>query len=793
MFDQTTDILLKIPANHSVVQLCGEQMQLHNNSVTTKCPECGSRMYTQVNSFLCENSVCKLRVATPLEYLATTKFRKDINKTYDTYLNIVDPKGKIVLDKQHTINDLVLRRRLLQLVIDSFSEPAQTFEDITINGWLRVQGIEISNIQSVAFVWSQEKLERYLSLVDGFDLKKIPACDYYLVVPFFTSPSTIGGILFTSPDMNSPVMHVFSSKKYMWAGLLKNNKVFKEYLVTSSFSNLIELIGSNKLFVADQIPILCVYVNNAGFDFDFIPENIHYLFDVHSDILGTNLASMNVDCNSFKVGNINKCPTSGNACTWDEFLPRFISASIKKYGLSPSVITFIDSCNISPVQEYKILNKLMLDGMGSESAKLKTHFSNKIIFSDNNTVVSQRSDGYVLVTGKANKKVSHISNFTLDIEKNIAFPDQKKVISEAVVNFKDQQIKVWIPLESLETANSVEDCVRTAWITNDSSKSSESAIPLIINKLDYRKFITPYTRSIASRCQYLQGISFLGWDFKKTVFQGPGWFIDSTGIHSSDAILYPDSVFLNCFDQRKFDLSYVENLTLKEKNAIAIIIGIIGRGYFDKLTNGIKASSELNSELTDILYTLGQTKYLSPDSREIKIPQNNGFPVGVIHTSEFYRSKTISPVVDLDRNTNLSIVGKTNPYFFYILSEVVKKIISAEIESPERFNSCDILNTLTQEGVSYIAQAIGEKWDIRPVINSYDSLFSSISKEDLQQEVVINPSQGTVKCRIGKLNAPDKAIAVEDNYFYMPLTEFTSNAYAFYGDNSIEFEYDLPD
>lgn len=792
MFDQTTDILLKIPASHSVVQICGEQMKIQDNSIITKCPECSSRMFSQANSFLCENYVCSLKTATPLEYLATTKFKKDLSKAYDYYLKLIDPKNKIVLDKHQAVTDLILRRRLLQLVIDSFVEPNQTFDDITINGWLRTQGINIANIQSVAVVWNQDKLNKYLGLVGGFDLKKIPSCDYYLVVPFFTSPSSLGGILFTSPDMQTPVMHVLSSKKYMWAGLLKNSRVFKEYLVTSSFSNLIELIGSNRLFITDQIPLLCVYVNPAGFDYDFIPENIHYLFDTNTDILATGMTSMSIDCSSFRVGDINKCPTSGNACTWDSFLERYISASIKKFGLSSSVLCFIDSCSMSPAQEYRVLNKLMLNGFGSEATKLKTHFSNKIIFSDMNTIVSQRSDGYVVVTGKANKKISQISNFTLDVERNIAFPDQKKVISEALVNFKDQQIKVWIPLDSLETANSVEDSVRTAWIVNENSKNSEDAIPLIINKLDYRKFITPYTRNIASRCPYLQGISFLGWDFNKTKFQGPGWSVDAAGIQRSESILYPDSDFLNCFVKKDPIDELSDEISINEKTAISVIVGIIGRGFFDKITNGIKSSSELNEELTNMLFSLGQNRYLSPDSREIKISQNNGFPVGVIHTSDFYRMKTISPVIDLDRSSNLSLSGTFRPYIFHIVAEVIKKLINQQIEAPERFSSCDILNTLTQEGIGYINQALGVNWDIKPTTNYYDTLFSGITKEEIQKEVVINPSSGTVRCKIGKLRSTEKAISYDDKYFYLPLTEFTSNAYAFYGDNNLEFDYDLP-
>jgi len=112
-------------------------------------------MFSQANSFLCENYVCSLKTATPLEYLATTKFKKDLSKAYDYYLKLIDPKNKIVLYKHQAVTDLILRRRLLQLVIDSFVEPNQTFDDITINGWLRTQGINIANIQSVAVVWQE--------------------------------------------------------------------------------------------------------------------------------------------------------------------------------------------------------------------------------------------------------------------------------------------------------------------------------------------------------------------------------------------------------------------------------------------------------------------------------------------------------------------------------------------------------------------------------------------------------------------------------------------------------------
>jgi hypothetical protein len=791
MFDQTTDILLKIPASHAVVQACGSKIKILNNRIHTDCPECSSKMWIHNNSFVCENSMCRLKVSSPFEFLATSMFRKDVDKAVPYFQNLIDPKGKIIIDQRELSADLLLRRKLLQLFIDSALDPHDTFEDITINGWLRQQGIVIENIREIATVWSRNQLAKYESLTSDFGLKKIPYADYYLVIPYFTSPSTIGGVLITSPEMETPVRHTFSNKKYMWAGLLKNSVVSKEYLVTASFSNLLDLIGSNKMLITDQIPILSVYVNPSGFDYDFVPDRIHYLFDASSELLADTISYLAEDCEDFIVGNIMKCPTVDNALTWNEFLDRYIMAMISRSGINSAVLSFIDSCRLTGAQEYRLLNNLLLNGFHKENAKLKTHFSNKVIFLDNNTSVAQRAEGYVLSTGKSVKKVTQISNFTLEIERNVAYPDQKKVISEATANFKDQQLKVWIPLDGLETANTVEEAVRNAWIISDHAKQSDNSIPLIINKLDFRKYISPYTRNLAAKCPYSQGVSFLGWDFNKTKFQGPGWHIDENGIQQNDSILYPDSEFLNCYNPVKFSFDHSELLTVQDKKAIALIVGMIGRGFFDKLTNGIKCPEDINSNITDILYTLGQVKYLSPDTREIKISQNNGFPVGVINTSDFFRSKTISPVIDLDRNSNLGLVGNNKNYFYFLMNAVITGLIKKLIDAPTRFNSCDIATTLTQEGLHYVEQAIGERWDLAITLSEYDVLFSSMTKDDLKTKFKINPSRGVVTYRVSELPNLSIASAKEGDIGMIPLHDFTNKVYAYYEDNDIDFEYEL--
>lgn len=791
MFNQTTDILLKIPATNHVTQCTGNKISIINDSLYTSCPECNSRMWVYSNSFICENYMCKLKTATPIEYLAAAEFNCSIKNALEKYIKIVDPNGRVIIEKNQTVEDLVIRRRLLQLIIDSSRLEHQSFDDITINGWLRLQGIDINNIQNVAIVWNQATMSKYNDLVQNFDLKKIPKCDYYLVVPYMTSGSSLGGILFTSPSLNKPIMHTFSSKKYMWAGMFQSTHIKKEYLVTSSFSNLLELLGNNKLVITDQIPLLCVHVNKYAFDYDFIPSSIHYLFDPVNDIVGTNMTALNYDCGDLKIGNINTCPTVGVAYTWDKFLEKYVMFMINKFGLTDSIINFLDSCELTSAQEYKVLNSLSVGGLGVEYNKLKQHFSNKIIYIGDNTCVSQMSDGYVVSTGKTTKKVSQISNFTLEVGRNVAFPEQKKVLSETTVHFKDQEFKVWLPVESLETANSVEEAVRNAWITGDTSTSSNDSIPLIISKLDYRKFIAPYTRSMAAKCTYSQGISFLGWDFKKTLFQGPGWVIDAGGLKESHSILYPESDFLNMFKTTTPLGGSAESITSMDKKNIAILLAIIGRGFFSKLTPGIKADKESNKSMTDLLYTLGQSKYYSPDSREIKIENNNGFPVGTINTSEFYRQKTLSPVIDLDRNNNMLVTGEYKGYLFYILTAVVTGILNNLINSPNHFSSSDITNTLVKEGLYYVEQTTGERWEIAIKEDAYDSLFTVFNKEDIQTAFKINPSKGTVKCTKNKDLVNLGIGTTDENFLYLPITEFTSKAYTYYDDYNLDFDFEL--
>jgi len=791
MLDSTTEILLKVPTAHNVVQAGGNKIEIFNSKLFTSCPECSSRMWITHNSFFCENSICSLKCCNPVEYLAAANHGFDLEKAVDNFIEIADPKHKIPVTPSILKEDLIIRRKILQLVINSQKDPQLSFDDITISGWLRTQGIDINNIRTIAIVWNSATIKKYLTVVAGIKLKSLPSCSHYIVIPYMSSPGSIGGLLFTAPEFDKPVMHLFSAKKYIWAGLLGGTDIKDEYLVTSSFSNLVDLVAGNKMFITDQIPLLSVHVNQAAFDYDFIPKSIHYLYDNNTDIVATMMANLAHDCTAFRIGNINTCPISGMSYSWDDFLVKYTNLYIQKYGLNSALYTFLDSCGLTAAQEYKILESLSLNNFANECNLIKKHFSNKIIHMADNICVMQKSDGYVMNSGKTNVKTTSLSNFTLNVLKNIAFPEQKKILSELSVNFKDKEFTTWIPVEGLESANTVEESVRNAWISSDVSADSEDSIPIITNKIDYRKYVSPYTRSIASRCSYSQGVSFLGWDFKRTYFQGPGWIIDNTGINAKDSLLYPNSDYLNCYTNKVPSMSGNAPDDESYNYCLATLVALICRGYFEKITPGIKVPKEHNAMMTAMLHTLGQKKYFSPDPRDAKVDQNNGFPIGVIHTSEYYREKCISPVLDLDREHNTVLSGDYLGHVYFIVSEVVGATLRGLLNYPNTFSSSDISNTLVKEGAYYIEMVTGKKWEVNILEDQYDTIFRNFEKTELIKSFKINPSTGVAYCLEQKMIPEIKIGVRKEGNILFPMSEFTSKASAYYQDNSLDFEYEL--
>ncbi len=783
MFNTASDILLKVPATNSVCIATGSELHTKGKYNFSSCPECSSRMWTIKNAFLCENSLCSLRVATPLEFLAAKSYKYNIGNALDHYISIVDPRNKLPLEKNIIAEDLTLRRKVLQLVVNSSKNSLGTFEDITVSGWLRKQGISLSDLKSAAVIWNKETVSRYIGMLGSMKQPVIPDNPYFLVIPYMTSHSSLGALLFTSPEMSKPVIHYFSSKKYMWAGLLFETKPNDSYLVTSSFSNFLNLTAKNRVFITDQIPLLSVLVNKGAFDYDFCPDNVHYLFDNKTDFSSGVMTELAFDCKDFKIGSLGTCPNTGTAYTWNKFIEVFVLRNIEKYGLSGNVLSFVDSAQLSNAQELNLINKLTLSGFVVEANELRKHLSNKIIHLGDNTCVTQTSDGYKLSSGKTNKKVSPITNFTLDVIKNVAFPEQKKVLSEVIVNFKEKEFSMWLPVDGLESSSSVEESVRNGWINSAHAGDSREAIPMIMNKTDYRKFISPYTRNLASRCPYKTGVSYLGWDFKKTKYVGPGWFITQEGYFQDDNILYPDSEFMKKFISSEL---YADNTSIELNNGIkkcyAILLGFIARNFFDRLIKGIKIPSSENDIITSLLASLGQLDFLSPDHRSSIIENNHGFPVGVINTSEYYLNKVVAPAIEVERKFNNRLTQTIDSkHFHYVLISVIAGLINGRITDVKEVNSSSFMNSIILEGSSVIEQATGIPWNVEITSDPYDELFSAIPKVDLIKTVKLLPSKGVAVYRSSKTKSERE----------FPMDEFTSKAYTYYNDNGIDFEFEL--
>ena len=342
---------------------------------------------------------------------------------------------------------------------------------------------------------------------------------------------------------------------------------------------------------------------------------------------------------------------------------------------------------------------------------------------------------------------------------------------------------MWLPVDGLESSSSVEESVRNGWINSAHADDSRDAIPMIINKTDYRKFISPYTRNLASRCPYKTGVSYLGWDFKKTKYVGPGWFVTQEGYFQEDNILYPDSEFMKKYITSEL---YADNTSVELTNSLkkcyAIILGFISRSFSDKLVKGVKIPTSENDIFVSLLASLGQLDYFSPDHRSNIIENNHGFPVAVINTSEYYLNKVVSPAIEVERKFNNRLTQNIDSkHFHYVLISVIAGLINGRISGAKEVNSSSFINSIILEGSSIIEQATGIPWKVEIPSDPYDELFSELPKTELVKVVRLLPSRGVAIYKGGKSKITRE----------FPMDEFTNKAYTYYSDNGIDFEFDL--
>lgn len=570
----------------------GAGLTRKENTHVTRCPGCGSDMHVLTHDLVCENDSCNLRTITGFEFLSIKSFGGDLAKTAAACSSVLRSKKVPVQVPDSEISDYYTRIRDVRKLFEVDQEQKKiSYLQALADGWLRKNKLDPEIIRRVSRVWTSAEMQIYNNLVKPDSPMELGPSDFVVAIPYSASFSEVGAVLFLRDGYHKPTVHRIEPYKYMWAGLQNIRPENSTCLVTQNFSKFFQCLAGGKYQHPDY-PFACMLYDGLCSRFKFIPETPVYLFDPDKDVSMASVASLYKDKPSLEIADSRK-PLSGlSHQKWEAFiLEECARRAMSAEGIPEILLQYIDSCKLPHSSERKLCRFLMNSGLREKSMLLDHHFSTRVIMDEDKFRIHASPSGYFARHNKTGIRTD-ITNFIINPRDNVAFREVRELTVRMDIAHDGSSFEVSMPVSALDVPTQFEEYIRSGWM-GGSSKGTN--IPIIKDRAMFRKYMSRYVKDCVSTLPCKNGVSFLGWNFKKTEFQGPGWVIRENGIMEDECVMHPDRTFLSKFDLCPWTgITSVDHslimLNTKCVELMSVILGSLYRGKFDYKAPSVSVS-----------------------------------------------------------------------------------------------------------------------------------------------------------------------------------------------------------
>lgn len=778
----------------------GVDIQRSNEGHTTTCPCCGSKMFILEHDLVCENDTCEEKAISGVEFVANHSFSGDIGKASKAVAAVFENKKLPVRIIPREVEEQFQKIRQIRKLFkpQNTRDRKRLYLHAMADGWMRKNRLDPDIMASTSCVWTSSDMVKYNLLATPDKPITMADNQFALAIPYYASYSEVGAVLFIIEGRSSPVLHKLDSYRYLWAGLDNIRPGNKGCFVTQNFAKFFQCLAGGR-YRHPLFPFLCFLYDGMCSRYKLIPTNPIYLFDPDKDVSLTAPSNLYKDCGSLDVADGRDALTGSQHTPWPKFAMEEATRRLLKEPVSEMLLQFVDSCHLTNSQEKKICKFLNSSGRMDISKHLEKHFSTKLLIEDDKIKVHGGPNGYFSINKKSGVRTD-ISNFISVPFYNVVFKDSGELLTHMVVSHEGVTFDVDIPLSHLDTPSSFEEAIREGWLASGVS----SDIPVLKDRGLFRKLLSRHLKDCASTLPCRPGISNLGWNFKKTEFRGPGWLINSEGVHNDDGILHTGTPFLRRFKTTKFPSTICDedkclgNKTLCEFTYI--LLGYLYRGRFDKKLSSysMELSKEDKEKLENAARLMGLlTTSLYSDNRSQSDTGNRGIPY--LTDSEGKRSLGGIKLLEKEKDSALSnlSVEEVSGWLSKSIAEGASEIMAMHSpfkDVPRRFND-QIL--LMQEGRLVLIAITGFKTE--EIVSPYTHLektMENVPYEHIGQLIALDLSSGKLLINGSVLNEAEHLqelwalvgqVEVEKDIYKVGITSMSDPLLSFYQTNHIPY------
>jgi hypothetical protein len=733
-----------------LVHLLSDDLQLSGaGQYTTKCPKCESKLYILDKEFVCENSLCFFRAGSVVDYLVVRGICT-WDESIETLNRILDNriKNSYLYKNQKSITaQLKNKRKIFDLFLKKILSTSQdNIKIIQYRSALRSQGLDPEILKHSVFVLNEAETEQLKSTIESLNPDKtINISGINIVLPYFSSYHNIAHlIVLKSPDAKPDKVPVNTSRTSFF-GLLQRHPGCKDthlgftYAVASKLNTQYGLVNpetvclhmmhdptsEGQAIVLPQAKYIATGVNNADLrSVSTIQRYIPKLEVITSKI--------------FLHKEQETVPS-------DEFV---LQCVIKELQNKISINNILSLVDLTPKSRQGLLERLHANRYFNEAEEVRNFFKTLPIYKDDKVTLFSNPHGYTLRKHNSENFNNHVSNFTIELEKNIVFSESTDIFHAGQLHFNNESFNIVFKQEELDKVTELEKVTRRATL---GSVSSEINIPTIKDR-SAGKYLTTYFREQIAQLPRVEGVPMLGWSPRRTSFYSPYFIADKKSVRAGKKYLHPSLVTLTNYTN---DVEDTARLYYDLPDCIVNILNqsasFIARSFLSMQVRPLPFynNSEARRLLTDIFLSLGQTclLQLNNNMRGEEVPGLRGFPFcGVGYTSAQVVKSNVPGFILCDAGTIINeifppdVINKAQHTLRFIIKNVVKWAIDTKAENFQQVNSVSRSNAYSKEGANIIIDSCNlTSWpSSKTPFENLDSLLGTIGFDEVKNYFVSN-------------------------------------------------------
>lgn len=597
-----------------MLQLSVRRCADNSRVLMTDCPSCGAILTITVDGFFCQNKECRFTVGSVLDISALclggyTKAVTALMQCFrDRLINVMD------MDES-TTSSIIERgrkkRRFLDFILQSFRRP-MTAEGAGVRSKLNKFKIGECVDRTFAFVSQQDSqtlAELMLDYCPGADVGWLRKKNY-AVMPYWSNYHTVSALMwFDGENYKTTDLHPYN---VAMSGLLQGGPLTRHLFTHRDWR---DACRANECWSSSDTSRLSVGLRKNN----YLPPEISPCWPTVTYVMGeadvtawlpsrlaSSMPSMTV------AGSIREQPKP-----WLDFFADLLVSHVRSDGrLDFTGQAILSSASPNGGDRMELTRKLRERGELAMADQINKSLYSAEIFRHGKQTLTESPTGYRYA--KDGQIGDLISNFMLRVDGTVAFQDSRDVFHSCSILSGDSSVPILLDSRVLDDVKAMQGVLQSA-----SAAARSTSVPVISDHSGW-KLVAEYLRRLTTRLDVTQGISHLGWDFRKQKFSTPTWTYGKDGAQVSGR-MHPSIDILDCWEADRSERTdyilegLIEAIPADVMHCCSLVLGSVMRGFGDSSCRVCSVRADRNTEnwMRSIFAALGQARILPRIERDM--------------------------------------------------------------------------------------------------------------------------------------------------------------------------------